>query len=198
VSATAEAKESAFRRELRLLRYVRPHWHALAILIATMVFDIALELARPWPLKLLIDNVLGGKPIPHFLTTLPGVDGPHGLLVWVVGATVGIFLAGTAANMSNSYFSLKLGQSMTFDLAADLFRHLQRLSLLFHSRRPVGDMIARVTGDSYCISTLVTDAAVPALRSAATLVARFVVMIKLQASLTLLALGVVPFIVIVI
>jgi ATP-binding cassette subfamily B protein/subfamily B ATP-binding cassette protein MsbA len=198
VSAVAPNEPSAFRRELRLLRYVRPHWHALAILIATMAFDVALELARPWPLKLLIDNVLGGKPIPHFLMTLPGVHGPHGLLVWVVIATIGIFLAGTAANISNSYFSLKLGQSMTFDLAADLFRHLHRLSLLFHSRRPVGDMIARVTGDSYCISTLVTDAAVPALRSAAMLVAMFVVMINLQASLTLLALGVVPFIVVVI
>ena len=198
MSAVPPNEPSAFRRELRLLRYVRPHWHALAILIATMAFDVALELARPWPLKLLIDNVLGGKPIPHFLMTLPGVHGPHGLLVWVVIATIGIFLAGTAANISNSYFSLKLGQSMTFDLAADLFRHLHRLSLLFHSRRPVGDMIARVTGDSYCISTLVTDAAVPALRSAAMLVAMFVVMINLQASLTLLALGVVPFIVVVI
>jgi ATP-binding cassette, subfamily B, bacterial len=198
MSAVAHGEKGAFRRELRLLRYVRPHRRALAILIATMVFDIGLELARPWPLKLLIDNVLGDKPIPHFLTELPGVDGPHGLLLWVVLATVAIFLVGTAANMSNSYFSLKLGQSMTFDLAADLFRHLQRLSLLFHSRRPTGDMIARVTGDSYCISTLVTDAAVPALRSAATLVAMFVVMLELQAGLTLFALAVVPFIVVVI
>jgi ATP-binding cassette, subfamily B, bacterial len=192
------ATPRAFKRQVRLLSYVRPHWHALAILVGTMAFDIGLELAKPWPLKLLIDNVLGDKPIPHFLTALPGVDGRHGLLVWVVLATIAIFLGGTAANMSNSYFSLKLGQSMTYDLAADLFRHLQRLSLLFHIRRPVGDLIARVTGDSYCISTLVTDALVPAIRSGAMLIAMFVVMIQLQASLTLLALGVVPFLVVVI
>jgi ATP-binding cassette subfamily B protein len=199
VSALAPAAPPhAFRRKLRLLRYLRPHRRGLAILIGTMAFDIGLELAKPWPIKLLIDNVLGDKPIPHVLTALPGVDGRHGLLVWVVLATIGIFLGATAANMSNTYFSLKLGQSMTYDLAADLFRHLQRLSLLFHVRRPVGDLIARVTGDSYCLSTFVTDALVPALRSGAMLIAMFVVMLQLQASLTLLALGVVPFLVVVI
>jgi ATP-binding cassette subfamily B protein/subfamily B ATP-binding cassette protein MsbA len=87
---------------------------------------------------------------------------------------------------------------MTFALAADLFAHLQRLSLLFHTRRPLGDMIARVTGDSYCVNTLVADALVPALQAVAMLGAMFFVMWSLQPTLTLVALGVLPFLAIVI
>jgi ATP-binding cassette subfamily B protein/subfamily B ATP-binding cassette protein MsbA len=189
---------SSWRRQLRLLRYARPHWRGLAVLVATMLANIGLELLRPWPLKLVIDNVLGDERIPGILRSLPGVDGPHGLLLWVAIATVLIFLLGTATQMAYTYCSLLMGQRMTFSLATDLFAHLQRLSVLFHTRRQVGDLIARVTGDSWCVNTIVTDAIVPAVQALITLVAMFVVMWQLQPTLTLLALGVAPFFIIVI
>jgi ATP-binding cassette subfamily B protein/subfamily B ATP-binding cassette protein MsbA len=189
---------SSFRRQLRLLRYATPHSRGLAVLVIAMFANVGLDLLRPWPLKLLVDNVLGGKGTPQVLSFLPGADGPHGLLVWIVIGLVAIFLAGTLIGMVYTYTSLRLGQEMTYDLAGDLFRHLQRLSLLFHARRPTGDMIARVTGDSYCVSTLVTEALVPVVRSAVMLVAMFTVMWLLQPTLTLLAVAVIPFMVIVI
>ncbi len=188
----------SLRRQLGLLRYVGPHWRSLVVLVLTMLVNVALDLLRPWPLKLLVDNVLGGKAIPHALTLLPGAAHPHGLLVWVVVGTVAIFLAGTVVGMLYTYTSLRLGQKMTYDLAGDLFRHLQRLSLVFHSRRPVGDMIARVTGDSYCLSNLVTDAAVPVIQSVALLISMVTVMWFLQPELTLLAVAVIPLMAIVI
>jgi ATP-binding cassette, subfamily B, bacterial len=188
----------SFRRQARLLRYARPEWRGLLVLVVTMLANIALDLLRPWPLKLVVDNVLGHARLPSVLSGLPGVDGRHGLLVWVVVATLLIFLLGTVTNMAYTYYSLRLGQRMTYNLASDLFGHLQRLSLLFHTRRPVGDLISRVTGDSWCVNTLVTDALVPALQSLVTLVAMFFVMWELQPTLTLLALGVAPFFVLVI
>jgi ATP-binding cassette subfamily B protein/subfamily B ATP-binding cassette protein MsbA len=191
------ATGSSFR-QLRLLRYAGPHWRGLVVLSLAMLVNVALDLLRPWPLKLLIDNVLGHRPVPHVLAVLPAADSPHGLLVWVVMAMIGLFVVGTVVSMTHTYASLRVGQEMTYDLAADLFRHLQRLSLLFHSRRSVGDMIARVTGDSYCVSTFVTDGLMPALQSVILLISMFVVMWTLQPTLTLLALGVVPFLVLVI
>jgi len=74
----------------------------------------------------------------------------------------------------------------------------QRLSLIFHTRRPLGDLISRVTGDSWCVNTIVMDAMIPTLQAVVTLVAMFVVMWSLQPELTILALGVVPFLAIVI
>lgn len=188
----------SFRRQGRLLRYAKPHWRGLVVLIVTMLANIGLDLLRPWPIKLVVDNVLGKSGLPHDLRWLPGVHDRHGLLVWVVVATLLIFLLGTLTNMAYTYYSLRLGQRMTYSLATDLFGHLQRMSLLFHTRRPVGDLISRVTGDSWCVNTLVTDAIVPALQALVTLVAMFVVMWSLQPTLTLLALGVAPFFVIVI
>jgi len=189
---------SSFRRQARLLRYVTPHWRGLVVLVATILANIGLELLRPWPLKILVDNVLGDHPTPDLLRSLPGAEGPHGLLVWVVVGTLLIFLLGTLTHMIYTYSSLRLGQKMTWSLAADLFAHLQRLSVLFHTRRPVGDLISRVTGDVWCVNTLVADALVPAFQALVMLIAMFVVMWNLQPLLTVLALGVTPFFVVVI
>ncbi|MEJ7783750.1 MAG: ABC transporter ATP-binding protein [Solirubrobacteraceae bacterium] len=195
--AAAVRNPGSFRRQARLLRYVKPHWRGLVVLLATMLANIALDLLRPWPLKLVLDNVLGGDPLPSVLRSVPGVGQPHGLLAWVAVATVLIFLLGTVSKMVYTYYSLRLGQQMTYSLATDLFAHLQRLSILFHTRRPLGDLMSRVTGDTWCVNTLVTDALVPVVQSLITLIAMFVVMWQLDPTLTLMSLGVAPFFVIV-
>jgi ATP-binding cassette subfamily B protein/subfamily B ATP-binding cassette protein MsbA len=192
----ARASRSGRRSELRLLRYLKPHWRMGLSTLATIGLVAVVEIARPWPLKIVVDNVLGEKPLPGYLEgplgPLPGSLDPNGLLVWAAVATIIIFLASTFASIANSVIATKLGQRMTFDLAGDVFTHLRRLSLIFHSRRPVGDTISRVTVDSYCVSTLVTGAIVPVLQALVTLVAMFAVMWALEPRLTLLALAVVP------
>ena len=193
-AAQTSAAPGTSRRTVRVLRYALPHLRAIAILTATMLIDIALNLAKPWPLKLVIDNVLGHQAAPKLLTSvLPGSNTPHGLLAWAAGGTVAVFVLATTSSTFYTYMSLRIGQQMTFELASDLFGHLQRLSLLFHSRRLLGDMIARVTGDSYCLSTLVTDALIPVVQAVVMLGAMFVVMWTLEPTLTLVALGVLPF-----
>jgi ABC-type multidrug transport system fused ATPase/permease subunit len=182
-------------RQLRLLRYARPHWRGLSLMVAAALADIAMSLARPWPLAVLIDNVIGTHPIPHWLTFLPGASTRQGLLAWVAASEVLIFLASTVTSATSNYLSLKLGQRMTWSLAEDLFRHLQRLSLSFHNRRAVGDLIERVTTDCYSIDTLVTGALLPALQALIMLASVFLIMWALEWKLTLLAFAAVPFIV---
>lgn len=194
--AEAPGTGGSYRRQLRLLRYARPHWRGLSVMSGAMLFDVLLNLAQPWPLKLLIDNVIGHHRIPHWVAMIPGAGTRHGLLAWVVASEVVIFLAGTLAGMASEFTSLKLGQEMTWSLAADLFRHLQRLSLIFHTKRAVGDLIERVTDDCYSIDTLVTGAVLPVLQALITLVSVFLIMWALERRLTLLAVGVVPFIIV--
>jgi ATP-binding cassette, subfamily B, bacterial len=192
--ARTTARPSNLGRAVHMLRYARPHWRAIVLLTTTMLLDIGLNLAKPWPVKLVIDNVLGHHPTPPLLTSvLPGSSTPHGLLFWAAAGTILVFVLATASSTLYTYLSLRVGQRMTFELAADLFAHLQRLSLMFHSRRLLGDMIARVTGDSYCLSTLVTDALIPVVQAVVTLVAIFVVMWTLAPTVSLVALAVVPF-----
>lgn len=195
-AATAPASLGApaagtVRRQLRLLRYARPHLRGLTVVVAAMLAEVGLQLLRPWPLKLLIDNVLGGHRIPGALTWLVGTD-RKALLAAVVVAEVAIFGLGTAAGMVYTFMSQREGQRMTYDLAGDLFGHIQRLSLVFHTRRAVGDLISRVTGDTWCLNTIVMDAVLPSIQAVVTVAAMFVIMVQLQATLTVLALGVVP------
>ena len=183
--------------QLRLLKYARPHWRGLGAIFITMGLGIGLDVLRPWPTKLLVDQVLGGQPVSgklaRLMHLLPAGSGTQGLLLWVCIATVLIFVVGTLMTMLSTLASVKLGQRMTFDLGADLFYHLQKLSLLFHSRRSVGDTISRITGDAYCVQTLVTGALVPLARSLGTLASMFVIMWRLDPRMTLVSLGVVPF-----
>ncbi|MEK6710357.1 MAG: ABC transporter ATP-binding protein [Nitrospinota bacterium] len=183
----------------RLLRYLWPHQKELGAVTLTMLLGIGIEILKPWPMKLLLDQVLGQQPLPGevkaIASLLPGSAGTEGLLLWVCIGTLVLFLAGWLMTTANLAYTVRLGQCMVFDLGADIFLHLQKLSLLFHSRRAVGDTVARVTGDAYCVNALIAGAMLPALQSLIMLVAMFFVMWQLEPTMTLLALTVTPFLV---
>jgi ATP-binding cassette subfamily B protein/subfamily B ATP-binding cassette protein MsbA len=186
--------------QFRLLRYLRPQWKDLTVVLAMSGLTVGLDLLRPWPTKLLVDQVLGQQPIPpilaRLLAHLPGPAGVEGLLLWIAAATILVFFAGTLIAMVATSASVRLGQRMVYHVGADVFLHLQRLSLAFHSRRPVGDTIARVTGDTYGVQVLVTSALLPLLQSVVMLAAMFWIMWRLEPTMTLLALAVAPFLLI--
>jgi ATP-binding cassette subfamily B protein/subfamily B ATP-binding cassette protein MsbA len=119
----------------------------------------------------------------------------EGLLLWVCVSTVLIFLANSLVSIVNASAYVRLGQRMVYDLGADLFLHLQRLSLLFHSRRPVGDTISRVLGDTYCVQILITGALLPLLHAITMLLSMFAIMWRLEPTMTLLSLSVAPFLI---
>ena len=148
-----------------------------------------MDILKPFPLKIVIDNVLGKHRLPPLLAGIPGGHDPAVLLVWAVGGEILIFLLYTLLDVVATYAATALGQRMTFALGADLFIHVQRLSLRFHARRAVGDTIARVTGDSYAASSVLLDSLLPAVQALIALVAMFVVMWQLQATLAAMSLA---------
>jgi ATP-binding cassette, subfamily B, bacterial len=180
----------------RLLPYAWRRRGALAVVAAGMVFDIGFTLLQPWPLKVLVDNVLHGRPLHGFLLSvfqaLPGTHGRDALLTWTITATVVIFLLSWAAGLVASWAAIRFGSQMSYDVAGDLFAHLQRLSLRFHARHGIGSSIRRITSDSGAVATIIQDGGLPAISAAATLVAMLVVMLELDAELSLLALAVIP------
>jgi ATP-binding cassette subfamily B protein/subfamily B ATP-binding cassette protein MsbA len=114
-----------------------------------------------------------------------------------VAATVVLFLLSWAVSLLMTYTGISLGQRMVYDLAADLFARLQKLSLRFHARRAVGDTIRRVTADCASVATIVKDGLLPVLSALVTLIAMFAVMWRVNPTLTLLAVAVVPYMIIV-
>src|SRR5262249_19144273 len=137
---------------VRLLSYARPQAGSLGLLVLLSLTGTGINLLKPWPLKLIVDNVLPGKPLPAWLQWLPALPGAlgSGLLVWLAGSTLLVFLLGWANTISKRYLQIDAAGRITYRLAADVFAHLQRLSLRFHYRQPTGDLIKRVAVDCKC------------------------------------------------
>ena len=173
----------------KVLPYLRPYrLPFLAALLQVFIMS-SCEVVKPWPLKIVIDQVLGGKPIPW--EELAGLSRETILVLSCLGLILIYFISG-GITLLNNYTTIRIGQKMVNDLRRDIYSHLQRLSLAFYSRRQVGDLLYRVTADTYAIQSLTMNGVFPILTAVTLLAGMFVVMIRLDWQLTLLSLIVCP------
>lgn len=172
----------------RIAGYARPYRRAWAgIVIATLV-GTGMTLVQPWPMKVLVDHVVGSAPLPE----RAGGVGRDALLLLVVLAGLAVFAINAASDVILTRAWVRVGQGMVWDLAGDLYARLQRRSLIFHSRNRVGDTMARITGDSWCAHTLIDTLLFSPAAALVMLVAMVAVMFPMDPGLTLLSLGVAP------
>jgi ATP-binding cassette subfamily B protein len=174
----------------RLGPYVRPQAPLIAGGTAALLAEIALRLLEPWPLKLLVDYVLVPQagPLPGALGEL----GPYGLVA--LAAVMVLAVAGgraLAAYLSTVALALA-GNRALAAVRAELYRHLQRLSLAYHSRARTGDLLNRLTGDISRLQEVTVTAMLPLAANLLTLCGMLLVMLWLNWQLTLLAVAVVP------
>ncbi|RPJ62119.1 MAG: ABC transporter ATP-binding protein [Acidobacteria bacterium] len=180
---------------LRLAHYARPHALGLSLITFLMLIGVGFDLLKPWPLKLIIDHVLRDRPLPGmtgWIAHLPGGESPGGQLTWLASGVLLLFLAHQAITILQGYIQAGVGQRMSYELGGNLFGYLQRLSLRFHGRRPAGDLVRRVTTDSACVRDLFMSVVFPVLTSVLTVLTMFAIMWRLDRSLALLALLVIP------
>lgn len=173
----------------KILKYLWPYRFPFLIALAQVFLMSGCELLKPWPLKIIIDNVLGSRPLPW------GLKGDYSQQTILILASIGMVLIYAvlgAITLLNNYTTIKIGQKMVNDMRRDLYGHLQRLSLAFHSRRQVGDLLYRVTADTYSIQSLTMNGVFPIATALALLGGMFFVMIKIDWELTLLSLAVCP------
>jgi ATP-binding cassette subfamily B protein/subfamily B ATP-binding cassette protein MsbA len=180
---------------IQVARYAFPQGRGLTVILLLMLVGDVLIVLKPWPLKLIIDYVLRGSPLPEMVSPinrLPGGDSSLGLLGWLAAATVLIFLAHEGINILQGYVRDGAGKRMVYNLGSNIFDRLQRLSLRFHGQQRAGDLVRRVMTDSDCVRELVMDTCYPALTSLVSLGMMFAVMWTLDRSLAMLAILVAP------
>src|SRR5437870_4740150 len=180
---------STVRLLRKVLRRLVPYRGPFLGAIGQVLLIGLLELAKPWPLKIVIDNVLGGRALGW---PLVGGLGRSGLLAAACLALVGIYGLLGALGVTSNYATISVGQRLVNDFRSELYAHLQRLSLAFHSRRQVGDLLYRLTADTFAIQTLTMNGIFPILSSVVLLAGMLAVMVRLDWLLTLVALAVVP------
>ena len=182
------------RRYLKLLRYALPYRGRFSVIFVLTVLASGLAALQPWPIKLILDNVLEKKPLPQGLATLMGqlnMD-PGGLLRACIGGGLLLFLISSCLDAWITLAWTTTGGRLVNDLSCGLFARLQRRSLLFHSRNEVGDSISRVMGDSWCVHQMLDTVCFAPLHALLTMTGMIILMELLEPTLTLLALVVVP------
>jgi ATP-binding cassette subfamily B protein len=138
---------------VRVLRpYLACHWPALAGAGLGTIVLTAAQLAQPWPLKLVLDRILGGHTGTFRLS-----DGDIADLAWIAGLVIAIAVVGAIASYYAQFWLDRAGQRIVHDLRIATYAHLQRLSLTFHDGRSKGDLVTRVTGDVNEVGTLFSE-----------------------------------------
>jgi ATP-binding cassette subfamily B protein/subfamily B ATP-binding cassette protein MsbA len=174
---------------VRVLSYLPPYRQTLLWALVQVLLISALEMLKPWPLKIIIDSVLGGQPPPW---GWPNDWSRQALLLAACAVLVLTYAALGAVVVLNNYTTIGVGQRMVSKLRSDLYGHLHRLSLAFHSRAQVGDLIYRVTADTFALQSLTMNCLFPAVTALTLLAGMGVIMLRLDWKLTLVALGVCP------
>jgi len=182
-------------RQLTIGCLLGPHAKSLAIGVGAVLVEGVANLAEPWPLKVVLDNVLKSKPGTGWLNQVlyfAAGDDRVSLLKFAALAVLLIAAVGAVCSYTERYVTTSLGQWVMHDLRHTLYSHIQRLSLSYHNRKQTGDLISRLTSDIDAIQSFIATGLLGALINSLTLVGMTVIMFCLSGQFTLIALSVAP------
>ena len=176
---------------------MRPYRGRMVTLSLIAAVEITLGLLAPWPLKLVVDNVLGrtsaaGGPGAAPAGRAPAAAPSRCSSSSSPGACFCRSVTQVVA-MANTQLQVDTGQRMVYALRSRLLAHMQALSLRHHVVTRTADSVYRLEADAYCMNDLVMGGFFGLFTSVITLSAMFVVLLRLDSSLALLSLAVVPF-----
>ena len=178
------------------LGFLRPYRGKAATILALSILEIGLAVLAPWPLKVIVDYVLGGLPLPASLAAITpaAIAGSAvAFLVVVVLAGLLVQVANQVVRMIHTQMQVQVAQRVVYTLRAKLLAHLQALPLRHHVLTPTADSVYRLDADAYCVNDLIIGGVFPLALASLNLGVMFAVLVYVDLTLALLALVVAPF-----
>ena len=179
----------------RILLEARSYWPHLGGIFLLGLLAAPLALLLPVPLKIAVDSVIGSEPLPYFIEFfLPeSVSRSQAAFLFLAVALQILVVLFIHLNSAATYvFQTYTGERMTLHFRERLFRHLQRLSFMFHDKRGTADSIYRIQYDAPSIQYITIYGVIPIFSSLALLIAMIYVTAKIDPQLAFIALGVCP------
>src|SRR5471030_2133154 len=192
---TAQTSESTPSRVLSIADLLRPHWKALTIALVAVLGETLTDILQPWPIKIVVDNILQSKKLPATLDAIVvGIFGhnANAIVNFAVAAVAAVAIVGAVSSYCEKYLTTSVSQWVAHDLRRTLYQHIHRLSLAEHDERQTGDLITRVTSDIEAVQDFIDSALLGMLVDVTTLVGMIGVMFWLNWRFTLIALSVSP------
>ena len=181
--------------KLSVVRLIRPYWKQLALAFVAVLGETFSDVLEPWPIKIVIDNILQSKKLPGWLAGfVSGAFGQNKLAVlnFAVAAVAGIAVVGAISSYVEKYLTTSVSQWVTHDLRRTLYNHIQRLSLAEYDKTQTGDLISRVTSDINAVQDFINSALLGIVVNILTLVGMAGVMFYINWRFTLIALSIAP------
>ena len=178
------------------LSFLRPYRGRVAAILTLSLLEIGLAALAPWPLKAVVDSVLGGHPLPSLVAgPAQALSGGNATALLVVIVVAGLLLQLTSeiVLMAHTQIQVSTAQRIVYDLRLSLLSHLQALSLRHHVAARTADGVYRLETDAYCINDLVIGGVFPLAMAAIKLAVMFAILVRLDLTLALLSLVVIPF-----
>ena len=172
----------------RLLREARPYALHFAALLLLGFIASATALLYPVPLQIVVDSVLGARPLPPILqahTPDALLRSPAAMLVGAIALLVVVTLLGQVLNLASTLLRTLVGERLVLGLRARLVDGVQRLSLAYHDARGTSDSLYRIQQDAQAIQSLMVEGAVPFVSAALTLGLMIAVTARLDGPLAL-------------
>jgi ATP-binding cassette subfamily B protein len=174
---------------------LRPHWKAMTLALVAVIGETLTDLLEPWPLKIIVDNLLQLKPLPHWLAgVVSSIAGQNkfAVLNFALLAVVVIAVVGAVSSYAEKYLTTSVGQWVMHDLRRTLYQHIHHLSLAEHDEKRTGDLISRVTSDIEAVQDFITSALLGLLVNVLTIGGMVAVMFYYNWRFALIALSIVP------
>ncbi len=181
-----------YRRVLEQARPYRLHFVALFV-VGLLASPIAL--LTPVPLRIVVDNVIGARPIPPLLSAvLPAaaVSTPAAILFAALCLLILVAAANQAQQLAGTLLRTWVGERLALDIRSRMVDRMQRLSLRYHDSRGTADSLYRIQYDAPAIQNVLVDGAIPFVTATITLSTMIVATARLDWPLALVALGVCP------
>ncbi len=175
---------------------LRPYRGSLAIILAAMIVQSAMTLAAPWPLKIILDNVVVGRRLDSWMARLLEPLLTHGhrvhLAMLAALAVVCIAIFNALASYTANYFTESVGQWVANDLRMRTYHHLQYLSLRYYDTHQSGVLLSTITADVLTIQNFASSATLGIVVDMITILGMLVIMFFLNWDFTLIAVAVTP------
>jgi ABC-type multidrug transport system fused ATPase/permease subunit len=182
----------------RLIRsLVRPYRGTLLIILSAMLVETAMSVAGPWPLKIILDNVVGSHKLAPWLDDFlrPVLSGGSKMQIAAAAAIAALTIAvlGAIASYVANYYTTSVGQWVANDLRLRTYHHLQQLSLSYYDSHQTGTLLSTITSDVQTIQGFASSSTLGIVVDLFTIVAMLFIMFRLNWDFTLIALAVTPF-----
>ena len=178
------------------LSFLQPYRSRVVAIVTLSFAEIGLAALAPWPLKVIVDNVLGGRQLPEPVETLLHVTLGGSVATLLVAVVIGgllIQVLNELVRITHTQLQVDMAQRIVYKLRANLLDHLQALPLRHHIATKTADSVYRLDADAHCVDDLIVGGVFPLTLATLNLSVMGAVLVYLDVTLALLSLAVVPF-----